>query len=96
LAFITEVGLAFVLPTISLRSRYCSLLIPFMDQNHNLVIASLVRHPVSGSYHCPLCDTPFARRSNLKRHYIIRMYILVMFAITSHVETPCLFRYPWY
>lgn len=24
------------------------------------------------AYHCPQCDTPFTRRSNLRRHFQIR------------------------
>jgi predicted RNA-binding Zn-ribbon protein involved in translation (DUF1610 family) len=28
-----------------------------------------------GAYHCPQCDTPFTRRSNLRRHFQIREYL---------------------
>jgi hypothetical protein len=59
-----------------------------MDKQHNLMIASLARHPASGSFHCPLCDTPFARRSNLKRHYAVRACPLVICSTVSHVAVP--------
>ncbi|KIM36811.1 hypothetical protein M413DRAFT_31428 [Hebeloma cylindrosporum] len=31
------------------------------------------RDPRDGAYHCPQCDTPFTRRSNLRRHFQIHM-----------------------
>ncbi|KAF9451817.1 hypothetical protein P691DRAFT_698410 [Macrolepiota fuliginosa MF-IS2] len=34
-------------------------------------IDSLRRNPTDGAYHCPRCDAPFTRRSNLRRHYHI-------------------------
>ncbi|GLB39444.1 hypothetical protein LshimejAT787_0606060 [Lyophyllum shimeji] len=34
-------------------------------------IDSLRRDPDDGAYHCPRCDAPFTRRSNLRRHYTI-------------------------
>ncbi|EKM79632.1 hypothetical protein AGABI1DRAFT_114132 [Agaricus bisporus var. burnettii JB137-S8] len=34
-------------------------------------IDSLRRNATDGAYHCPRCDAPFTRRSNLRRHYHI-------------------------
>ncbi|KAF5378777.1 hypothetical protein D9615_006930 [Tricholomella constricta] len=31
----------------------------------------LCRDPNDGAYHCPSCETPFTRRSNLRRHFVI-------------------------
>jgi hypothetical protein len=38
------------------------------------VIDTLTRSSVDGAYHCPACDSPFTRRSNLRRHYAIRTH----------------------
>jgi hypothetical protein len=38
-------------------------------------IDSLRRNPTDGAYHCPRCDAPFTRRSNLRRHYHIREFV---------------------
>ncbi|PPQ71014.1 hypothetical protein CVT24_011930 [Panaeolus cyanescens] len=36
-------------------------------------IDSIRRDSKDGAYHCPQCNTPFTRRSNLRRHYQIHM-----------------------
>ena len=38
-----------------------------------LDIDDLRRRSDDGAYHCPQCDAPFTRRSNLRRHYAIRV-----------------------
>jgi hypothetical protein len=48
-----------------------------MDSNRDTSeVDALTRDPVDGAYHCPACDAPFTRRSNLRRHYTIRKYSL--------------------
>ncbi|KXN83370.1 Zinc finger protein 57 [Leucoagaricus sp. SymC.cos] len=43
-----------------------------MHSTHrDATIDSLRRNPADGAYHCPRCDAPFTRRSNLRRHYHI-------------------------
>ncbi|KAH0583295.1 hypothetical protein H2248_011168 [Termitomyces sp. 'cryptogamus'] len=32
---------------------------------------NLCRDPEDGAYHCPSCNAPFTRRSNLRRHFVI-------------------------
>ena len=39
-------------------------------------VDELRRNPEDGAYHCPKCDAPFTRRSNLRRHYGIRTHHL--------------------
>ncbi|PPR02671.1 hypothetical protein CVT26_009787 [Gymnopilus dilepis] len=41
-------------------------------------IDSIRRDSKDGAYHCPQCDTPFTRRSNLRRHYQIHMRSAVL------------------
>ena len=42
------------------------------DSKREVNIDSLRRDATDGSYHCPQCNAPFTRRSNLRRHYHIR------------------------
>lgn len=41
------------------------------DSKREVNIDSLRRDATDGSYHCPQCNAPFTRRSNLRRHYHI-------------------------
>jgi len=38
-------------------------------------VDNIRRDTRDGAYHCPQCDTPFTRRSNLRRHFQIREYL---------------------
>ncbi|KAF8161556.1 hypothetical protein B0H34DRAFT_384675 [Crassisporium funariophilum] len=38
-------------------------------------VDSIRRDAKDGAYHCPQCETPFTRRSNLRRHFQIHMRI---------------------
>jgi hypothetical protein len=42
------------------------------DSKREVNIDALRRDATDGSYHCPQCNAPFTRRSNLRRHYHIR------------------------
>ncbi|RDB27169.1 hypothetical protein Hypma_004581 [Hypsizygus marmoreus] len=44
-----------------------------MGQRRITHIDDLRRDPDDGAYHCPRCDSPFTRRSNLRRHYSIHI-----------------------